>query len=105
METSMGPRWAHAGPVKSFHAGGGLGLLKACSRMSATVPACWDDEAKNVGDGRQENVFSQTREAHGEWMWEKGTGPTQGSWRWYKRRGKGLGIEPTRAMVYVQWDR
>jgi 3-hydroxyacyl-CoA dehydrogenase len=67
VETSMGPRWAVAGPFKSYHAGGGKGGLEAFfTNIGGTVQGCWDDSGKvNVGDGWEENVFRQTKEAYG----------------------------------------
>ncbi|KAF5003518.1 hypothetical protein FDECE_9941 [Fusarium decemcellulare] len=67
METSMGPRWAYAGPFKSFHAGGGPdGLEGLLNLVRHTVQACWDDAGKvNMGDGWETKVCVQTREAYG----------------------------------------
>jgi 3-hydroxyacyl-CoA dehydrogenase len=67
METSMGPRWAYAGPFKSFHAGGGPGGLEALFRnVGGTVQACWDEGGKvSVGDGWEDKVFGQARDAYG----------------------------------------
>ncbi|OAQ67051.2 3-hydroxyacyl-CoA dehydrogenase [Pochonia chlamydosporia 170] len=67
LETSMGPRWAYAGPFKSFHTGGGPGGLEALFKnVGGTVQKCWDEGGKvNVGDGWEEDVFRQTREVYG----------------------------------------
>ena len=67
VETSMGPRWAVAGPFKSYHAGGGKGGLEAFfANIGGTVQQCWDDAGKvNVGDGWEEDVFRQTKDAYG----------------------------------------
>lgn len=67
METSMGPRWAYAGPFKSFHAGGGPGGLEALFRnVGGTVQACWDEGGRvHVGDGWEDKVFGQAKEAYG----------------------------------------
>ncbi|KAL6707647.1 hypothetical protein ACN47E_003997 [Coniothyrium glycines] len=67
VETSMGPRWAVAGPFKSYHAGGGVGGLEAFFKnIGGTVQGCWDDGAKvNVGEGWEDEVFRQAREAYG----------------------------------------
>jgi 3-hydroxyacyl-CoA dehydrogenase len=67
VETSMGPRWAVAGPFKSYHAGGGKGGLEAFfANIGGTVQQCWDDSGKvNVGDGWEEDVFQQTKDAYG----------------------------------------
>ena len=67
VETSMGPRWAVAGPFKSYHAGGGKGGLEAFfANIGGTVQQCWDDAGKvNVGDGWEKNVFRQTKDAYG----------------------------------------
>ncbi|KAH7113605.1 hypothetical protein EDB81DRAFT_824730 [Dactylonectria macrodidyma] len=66
METSMGPRWAYAGPFKSFHAGGGSGGLEALFRnVGPTVQACWDDAGKlNFHEGWEDNIYRQAREAY-----------------------------------------
>ena len=66
MTTSLGPRWAVAGVFKSYHAGGGTGGLEAWfQNIGNTVQACWDDLGqKNVGDGWEDNIFRQTREAY-----------------------------------------
>lgn len=67
VETSMGPRWAVAGPFKSYHAGGGQGGLEAFfANIGGTVQQCWDDSGTvNVGDGWEQDLFRQTKEAYG----------------------------------------
>ena len=67
VETSMGPRWAVAGPFKSYHAGGGKGGLEAFfANIGGTVQECWDDSGKvNVGDGWEEDIFRQTKDVYG----------------------------------------
>ena len=67
VESSMGPRWAVAGPFKSYHAGGGKGGLEAFfANIGGTVQQCWDDSGRpNVGDGWEEDVFRQTKDAYG----------------------------------------
>ncbi|KAJ9648830.1 hypothetical protein H2199_000743 [Coniosporium tulheliwenetii] len=69
VETSMGPRWAVAGPFKSYHAGGGAGGLEAFMKnIGGTVQACWDDLGDvRVGEGQgwEEDIYAQTREAYG----------------------------------------
>jgi hypothetical protein len=67
IETSMGPRWAYAGPFKSFHAGGGPGGLEGLLKnVGPTVQACWDDAGKiNMGDTWETKVIGQAREAYG----------------------------------------
>ena len=67
VQSSMGPRWAVAGPFKSYHAGGGEGGLEGFFKnIGGTVQGCWDDGGKvNVGDGWEEDVFRQTKEAYG----------------------------------------
>ncbi|KAF2005880.1 NAD(P)-binding protein [Amniculicola lignicola CBS 123094] len=66
VESSMGPRWAVAGPFKSYHAGGGAGGLEAFFKnIGGTVQACWDDQGTvNVGDGWEERVFKEAKEAY-----------------------------------------
>ena len=67
VESSMGPRWAVAGPFKSYHAGGGKGGLEAFfANIGGTVQQCWDASGRpNVGDGWEEDVFRQTKDAYG----------------------------------------
>lgn len=67
VESSMGPRWAVAGPFKSYHAGGGpLGLEGFFKNIGGTVQACWDDAGTpKVGDGWEGEVFKQAREVYG----------------------------------------
>ncbi|OAG03503.1 uncharacterized protein CC84DRAFT_1260650 [Paraphaeosphaeria sporulosa] len=67
VETSMGPRWAVAGPFKSYHAGGGpAGLEGFFNNIGETVQGCWNDAGKvNVGDGWEDKVFAQAREVYG----------------------------------------
>ena len=66
VQNSMGPRWAVAGPFKSYHAGGGQGGLEGFFKnIGGTVQDCWDDSGKvNVGDGWEEEVFRQTKETY-----------------------------------------
>ncbi len=69
VEASMGPRWAVAGPFKSYHAGGGpAGLEGFFANIGGTVQDCWDDAGRvAVGDGTgwEEKVFRQARETYG----------------------------------------
>ncbi|KAK2800537.1 hypothetical protein FQN50_008082 [Emmonsiellopsis sp. PD_5] len=67
METSMGPRWAYAGPFKSFHAGGGEGGFEGLMRnVGGTVQACWDDGGRvNMGGEWEGEVFRRVREVYG----------------------------------------
>jgi 3-hydroxyacyl-CoA dehydrogenase len=67
VESSMGPRWAVAGPFKSYHAGGGAaGLEGFFKNIGGTVQACWDDAGKvNVGGGWEEEVFRQAHDTYG----------------------------------------
>ncbi|KAF1963398.1 3-hydroxyacyl-CoA dehydrogenase [Byssothecium circinans] len=68
VESSMGPRWAVAGPFKSYHAGGGVaGLEGFFKNIGGTVQECWDDAGRvNVGknEGWEEKVLSQTRDVY-----------------------------------------
>lgn len=68
VESSMGPRWAVAGPFKSYHMGGGAGGLEGFMKnIGGTVQACWDDAGvEKVGDGWEQDVYHQTKEAYGE---------------------------------------
>ncbi|KAK4574205.1 hypothetical protein LTR86_001966 [Recurvomyces mirabilis] len=71
--TSMGPRWAVAGPFKAYHAGGGEdGLSGFMSKIGGTVQGCWDASAEDVGregivvGGKwQDAVCRQADEAYG----------------------------------------
>jgi 3-hydroxyacyl-CoA dehydrogenase len=67
--SSMGPRWAVAGPFKSYHAGGGAGGLEAFFKnIGGTVQGCWeasDANRTNVGDGWENRIFKQTEKAYG----------------------------------------
>ena len=67
VESSMGPRWAVAGPFKSYHAGGGpAGLEGFFKNIGGTVQDCWQDAGKpNVGDGWEKNIFKQSQDAYG----------------------------------------
>lgn len=67
VESSMGPRWAVAGPFKSYHAGGGAGGLEGFFKnIGATVQDCWNDAGKpNVGEGWEERVFREAEKAYG----------------------------------------
>jgi 3-hydroxyacyl-CoA dehydrogenase len=67
VESSMGLRWAVAGPFKSYHAGGGNGGLEAFfANIGGTVQQCWDASGRpNVGDGWEEDIFRQTKDAYG----------------------------------------
>ncbi|KAJ4383450.1 hypothetical protein N0V86_001499 [Didymella sp. IMI 355093] len=67
VQTSMGPRWAVAGPFKSYHAGGGpAGLEGFFKNIGGTVQDCWADSGTpNVGDGWEEKVFKDAKEAYG----------------------------------------
>lgn len=67
VESSMGPRWAVAGPFKSYHAGGGEGGLEGFFKnIGGTVQHCWDDAGKvDVGDGWKVKVFTEAREVYG----------------------------------------
>lgn len=66
--SSMGPRWAVAGPFKSYHAGGGEGGLESFFKnIGGTVQSCWEDSGKdNIGTGGwEEGLFKQANQAYG----------------------------------------
>lgn len=73
VQASMGPRWAVAGPFKSYHAGGGEGGLTAfMDKLGGTLQNCWtatnEDISKgdiNVGSGWQASICRQAEEAYG----------------------------------------
>ena len=72
VQTSMGPRWAVAGPFKSYHAGGGEGgLTSFLEKIGGTTQRCWeasDEDIRkgdiNVGKKWQAEVCRQTDEAY-----------------------------------------
>ncbi|GAB7365989.1 hypothetical protein MBLNU230_g7316t1 [Neophaeotheca triangularis] len=50
--SSMGPRWAVAGPFKAYAAGGGeKGLEGFMEKIGGTVGECWEDSDRMVKDG------------------------------------------------------
>jgi 3-hydroxyacyl-CoA dehydrogenase len=67
VESSMGPRWAVAGPFRSYHAGGGpAGLEGFFKNIGGTVQSCWDDAGKvNVGEGWEDEIFKQAKGTYG----------------------------------------
>jgi 3-hydroxyacyl-CoA dehydrogenase len=73
VQASMGPRWAVAGPFKSYHAGGGEGGLGSfVDKIGGTVQECWDASDKDVkaggiavGEKWQQDICRQTDEAYG----------------------------------------
>lgn len=67
LQNSMGPRWAYAGPFKSFHAGGGLGGLKALfDNVGGTIQACWDDAGRvKFGEGWEEGLCQRVNNVYG----------------------------------------
>lgn len=67
LQNSMGPRWAYAGPFKSFHAGGGPGGLKALfQNVGGTIQACWDDAGRvKFGDDWEEGLYQRVSDVYG----------------------------------------
>lgn len=68
VQSSMGPRWAVAGPFKSYHAGGGAGGLEGFfQNIGGTVQGCWDElGTPSVGDGWEGKIFQEAKEAYGD---------------------------------------
>jgi 3-hydroxyacyl-CoA dehydrogenase len=68
VENSMGPRWAVAGPFKSYHAGGGTGGLQSFfQNIGGTIQDCWDDSGKvNMGESWEGPICKQVFETYGE---------------------------------------
>ncbi|PMD30018.1 NAD(P)-binding protein [Hyaloscypha variabilis F] len=68
VENSMGPRWAVAGPFKSYHLGGGAGGIEGFMKnVGSTIQACWEDlGVVNMGQGWESSVLEQTSDAYGE---------------------------------------
>lgn len=67
VEASMGPRWAEAGPFKSYARGGGdQGFPGLMRNIGSTVQACWDDMGMvNMGQDWEAKVASQIEDAYG----------------------------------------
>ncbi|KAE9972883.1 hypothetical protein BLS_003832 [Venturia inaequalis] len=69
VEASMGPRWAVAGPFKSYHAGGGVGGLEGFfGNIGGTVQGCWDESGSpryGKGESWENKVFGQAKETYG----------------------------------------
>jgi len=73
VSASMGPRWAVAGPFKSYHAGGGEGGLSSfIGKIGETIQNCWDASEEDVRKGGirvggdwQRDVCRQAEEAYG----------------------------------------
>ena len=67
MTNSLGPRWAIAGPFKSYQAGGVEGGIEAfIKNMGGTIQACWADSGKvDMGQGWEKDIYNQTNEAYG----------------------------------------
>ena len=68
VENSMGPRWAVAGPFKSYHQGGGVGgIASLMNNVGGTIQACWEDlGVVNMGQGWETSLFERTRDAYGD---------------------------------------
>lgn len=81
MESSLGPRWAAAGPFKTYNAAAGAaGIRGFIHHLAPTIEACWDDAghvslkgtsawAEGVKEGVAnwpEKVSQQTDEAYGK---------------------------------------
>ena len=67
VEASMGPRWAVAGPFKSYAAGGGeKGLEGFFEKIGGTVQDCWQDQGNvTVGGDWQNTLFREAQETYG----------------------------------------
>lgn len=69
VEASMGPRWAVAGPFKSYHAGGGPGGLEGFfGNIGGTVQGCWDESGSpsyGKGESWENKVFEQAKKTYG----------------------------------------
>ncbi|KAG8624058.1 hypothetical protein KVT40_009034 [Elsinoe batatas] len=68
VETSMGPRWAVAGPFRSYNAGGGAGGMEAfLKNIGGTIKDSWkygDEKAVRPEDeGWEESIAEKCREA------------------------------------------
>ncbi|KAF2236274.1 NAD(P)-binding protein [Viridothelium virens] len=67
VEASMGPRWAVAGPLRSYAAGGGeKGLKGFFEKIGGTVQECWRDQGRvEMGGEWEKDVFREVQEAYG----------------------------------------
>lgn len=67
VETSMGPRWAVAGPFKSYHAGGGKrGLEGFMDNIGDTVGDVWGDLGSPKADGDwRKSVCDEAQRVYG----------------------------------------
>ncbi|KAL9095391.1 MAG: hypothetical protein Q9165_002262 [Trypethelium subeluteriae] len=67
VEASMGPRWAVAGPLRSYAAGGGeRGLEGFFEKIGGTVQECWQGQGRmEVGGEWEKCVFREVQEAYG----------------------------------------
>jgi 3-hydroxyacyl-CoA dehydrogenase len=67
VETSMGPRWAVAGPFKSYHAGGGAGGLEGFFKnIGGTIDDIWKDLGQErMGEGWEGKIWEETKAAYG----------------------------------------
>ncbi|KAF2218545.1 hypothetical protein BDZ85DRAFT_270142 [Elsinoe ampelina] len=68
VETSMGPRWAVAGPFRSYNAGGGAGGMEAfLKNIGGTIKESWkygDEKAvKPESDGWEASIAEKCKEA------------------------------------------
>lgn len=68
VESSMGLRWAKAGPFKSYAAGGGdEGFEGFMRKIGKTVQSCWSDLGTvNFGQGWEKEVYKQTEAVYGD---------------------------------------
>lgn len=70
LQNSMGPRWAYAGPFKSFHAGGGPGGLQALfDNVGGTIQSCWDDAGQiqfRDGSGWEQRICERVSKTYGK---------------------------------------
>jgi 3-hydroxyacyl-CoA dehydrogenase len=66
VESSMGPRWAVAGPFKSYHAGGGAGGLEGLFKnIGGTIDAVWKDSGRELmGEPWERKVCEETEAAY-----------------------------------------
>ena len=56
VEASIAPRWAVAGPFKTYNSAGGTGGISAFLRnLADTMESCWDDGGKVSFKGTRDN--------------------------------------------------
>ncbi|KAM0555850.1 hypothetical protein ACHAPJ_006249 [Fusarium lateritium] len=68
VETSIAPRWAVAGPFKTYNSAGGTGGIGAfLHNLADTMEACWDDSGDISLKGTSVTKSAQGSNGDGDW--------------------------------------